>query len=69
MCPGDERWQLHTWREHTHPPFDETWGHRFSPTVEPVERDAHGTPLISDELMERVGRHSTWTKTCDMPPG
>lgn len=69
MCPGEQWWQLHTWKEHQHPPFDrETWGHRFVPTDEPVERNAQGEVLMSDELKERVGRNRTWTRSCYMPP-
>jgi hypothetical protein len=71
MCPGEQWWQLHSWKEHTHPPYGdspETWGHRFAPTDEPVQRDAHGQVLMPDDLIERVGRNRTWTRQCYMPP-
>jgi hypothetical protein len=68
MCPGERSWQLHSWSEHSHPPFDgESWNHRFDPIDEPVERDARGNVLMPDELMERVGSTRAWARECDKP--
>ncbi|MFE4658238.1 hypothetical protein ACFRFJ_16335 [Streptomyces hydrogenans] len=69
MCPGEQWWQLHEWKEREHPPFGEAWGHRFSPTEEPVERDEQGEVLMPDELMERVGKNRTWARECYMTSG